>query len=118
MFDHMNIHVADLKKSRAFYQAALASLGMNAKHSEKHVLFKDSEMQFAIVEGPASQHLHLAFKAHSQKEVDEFYKAAIEHGGTDNGRPGPRDYAPGYYYAAFVIDPDGNNIEAAFRREK
>jgi predicted lactoylglutathione lyase len=118
MFDHMNFHVADLKKSRAFYQAALAPLGLKTKPSEKYVLFKDSEMQLAIVEGPASKHLHLAFKAHSQKEVDEFYKAAIENGGTDNGHPGPRDYAPGFYYAAFVLDPDGNNIEAAFHQEK
>ncbi|MGZ3651526.1 MAG: VOC family protein [Bdellovibrionota bacterium] len=118
MFDHMNIHVADLKRSRAFYQAALTPLGVKANLSEQHVLFKDGETHFAIVQGPASQHLHLAFKAHSQKEVDEFYKGAMGNGGIDNGRPGPRDYAPGFYYAAFVIDPDGNNIEAAFRREK
>src|SRR5476651_1775452 len=117
MFDHMMFHVADLKKSQKFYEAALAPLGIKTKSSEKKVSFKDSSVGFSIVEGSASQHMHLAFKAHSQKEVDEFFRAAIENGGIDNGRPGPRDYAPGYYYAAFVIDPDGNNIEAAFHHD-
>lgn len=118
MFDHINIHVADLKKSKDFYLAALTPLGLESKQSDKYIVFKSSEFRFGIVEGQASQHLHLAFKANSQKEVDEFYKGAIENGGVDNGNPGPRNFAPGFYYAAFVIDPAGNNIEAAFRGEK
>jgi catechol 2,3-dioxygenase-like lactoylglutathione lyase family enzyme len=59
--------------------------------------------------------VHLAFRAADQQEVDRFYAAAVGAGGTDNGAPGFRDYHPGYY-AAFVLDPDGNNIEAVFHR--
>ena len=84
MFDHMNFQVSDLKKSRAFYRAALAPLGLKAESSRTYVLFKDSNMQLGIIGGRASKHLHLAFKAHSQKEVDKFYKAAIKNGGIDN----------------------------------
>ena len=90
MIDHVSIKVKDVEQAKAFYEAALAPLGY-ARGIEY-----PGGMQL-LVEGAAA--------------VDAFYEAALAAGGTDNGAPGPRDYHPGYY-AAFVHDPEGNNIEA------
>lgn len=90
LIDHVAIHVSDLQLSKAFYFAILSAL--------------------TKIDGPSSN-LHLAFQARSVEQVHAFYKAGIEAGGRDNGQPGYRQYH-GSYYAAFLLDPDGNNIEA------
>ena len=118
MIDHLSLRVRDFEKSKAFYLKALEPLGYKllmdfgpscglgeppmpdfwlAAHEEKH---------------PAGTGRHLAFAARSRAVVDAFHKAALAAGATDDGAPGPRkEYHPGYY-GAFVVDPDGNHIEA------
>jgi catechol 2,3-dioxygenase-like lactoylglutathione lyase family enzyme len=122
MIDHTGIGVADVGRSAKFYDAALGALGMRrvAQIPENvgtdgigygldHPVFWIDRFH------PHSAKQHTAFAAKSQTEVGAFYAAALKAGGIDNGRPGLRkQYAPGYY-AAFVLDPDGNNIEAVYR---
>lgn len=116
MFDHLTVKVRDFKKALAFYRAALGPLGFEAQYLDedgKSVGFgpKD-EVGLWIQEGKPHTTIHVAFKAKSQKAVNGFHAGGIEAGGKDNGKPGPRpDYAKDYY-AAFMLDPDGNNIEA------
>src|SRR4051794_13793938 len=120
MVDHMTIGVADLARSRAFYAAALAPLGLAEQHSSPHlpneVEFGPRECaDFAISTAyqPGAP-IHVAFVAESRAQVDAFHAAALAAGGIDNGAPGPRpEYHPGYY-GAYVLDPDGNNVEAVF----
>jgi catechol 2,3-dioxygenase-like lactoylglutathione lyase family enzyme len=119
------IGVADVARSAAFYDAALAALGLRRTmqlppdsgadavgYGVDHPVFWIDRFH------PHSVKQHTAFAARSRAEVDAFHAAALAAGGTDNGPPGPRDHAgyPPGYYAAFVLDPDGNNIEAVFRR--
>jgi catechol 2,3-dioxygenase-like lactoylglutathione lyase family enzyme len=115
MFDHLGFAVADFDKSRAFYLKALAPLGVGvAMEGDGYVGFaRDRRPQFWIGRGEAPPgRMHLAFAAKSRGEVRAFYEAAIAAGGKDNGRPGLRpNYHPNYY-GAFVIDPNGHNIEA------
>jgi catechol 2,3-dioxygenase-like lactoylglutathione lyase family enzyme len=116
--DHLTIRVADLERSRAFYVAALAPLGVRVLEVAERgeVVFGPSEAEdFAIArDDRPSGPLHLAFLAASRAEVDDFHAAALAAGGVDNGAPGPRPhYHPGYY-GAYVLDPDGNNVEAVF----
>ena len=116
MYDHIGIHVKDLKASVRFYKGALAALG--------HVLCSEdaSGAGFGPEGAPAlwiyadkgtkGPGVHIAFAAKSRDAVDKFYKDGIKAGGSDNGKAGLRaDYSP-KYYAAFLIDPDGNNVEA------
>lgn len=113
MLDHIKICVDDLAASRAFYEAALAPLGyrvMNAKEDGTVGMGVDFP-HFWIALGERSGSLHVAFRVATTDTVDAFYSAALSAGGTDNGGPGPRPYHPDYY-GAFVLDPDGNNIEA------
>jgi catechol 2,3-dioxygenase-like lactoylglutathione lyase family enzyme len=113
LLDHVQLLAADLKRSRDFYKAVLPTLGF--------ALTDDADDHFSFDElyvSPADQgreisHVHIAFQAASRAVVDEFHKAALAAGATDNGAPGERAYHPGYY-AAFVLDPDGNNIEAVY----
>ncbi len=116
MFDHTTIRVKDYAKSRAFYEKALAPLGIRMlEHDEGGSAGFGAGRTPAvwIARGePRTSGLHLAFTSRSRKAVDAFHAAALAAGGRDNGPPGPRaDYGPDYY-AAFVLDPDGNNIEA------
>jgi len=117
LIDHLQLVVRDLVASRRFYGAVLDVLevpigGEGDSYfwaDELFVSTSDSEAALGILTG---RH-HLAFQARDKAAVEAFYQAALEHGGTDNGPPGERPYHPGYY-AAFVLDPDGNNIEAVF----
>jgi catechol 2,3-dioxygenase-like lactoylglutathione lyase family enzyme len=112
--DHIKIHVADLAASKAFYEAALAPLGYSALmegSDGKRWGFGESFPHFWIAQSDSPTILHVAFRASTTDLVDQFYAAAIAAGGTDNGGPGPRPYHA-EYYGAFVLDPDGNNIEA------
>jgi catechol 2,3-dioxygenase-like lactoylglutathione lyase family enzyme len=114
--DHVVIRVADLERSRAFYRAALAPLGFREIEVDGDVAFgAPGSEDFCIAPGgPVAPPLHVAFAAASQDEVRAWHAAALAAGATDNGAPGERPhYHPGYY-AAFVLDPDGHNIEAVF----
>jgi catechol 2,3-dioxygenase-like lactoylglutathione lyase family enzyme len=122
MIDHTGIGVADVGRSANFYDAALGALGMRRVAQIPENLGTDGigygldHPVFWIDRfHPHSAKQHTAFAAKSRTEVDAFYAAALKAGGIDNGGPGLRkQYAPGYY-AAFVLDPDGNNIEAVYR---
>ncbi len=117
MIDHLQLVVADLAASKRFYQAVLKALDI-PMGGEGPGFFWADELAISSKESPAAQgHLtgptHFAFQAKNQEQVKAFYTAALAAGGRDNGAPGERSYHPGYY-AAFVIDPDGNNVEAVF----
>jgi catechol 2,3-dioxygenase-like lactoylglutathione lyase family enzyme len=111
LFDHVHLRVADLEASKRFYRAALESLGLGLAW-ETESAFSADEL-FVSADGEPTGGLHLAFQAPDREAVQRFYDAALSAGGEDNGRPGERDYHPGYY-AAYVLDPDGNNVEAVF----
>jgi catechol 2,3-dioxygenase-like lactoylglutathione lyase family enzyme len=115
MIDHFMLTVRDAAKSTDFYTRALAPLGYGVSmRFEQHVGFGTKQKpSFWISPGPTPPPpLHLAFRAEARADVDRFYQAALAAGGQDNGAPGLRvDYHP-HYYAAFVRDPDGHNIEA------
>ncbi len=125
MIDHTGIGVADMVRSANFYDAALAALGLRRvmqlpKNEGTSGVGYGIEYPVFWIDRfhPHGVKQHTAFRAKSRIEVDAFHAAALKAGGTDNGGPGLRDTATGYpsgYYAAFVIDPDGNNVEAVFR---
>lgn len=124
MIDHTGVAISDPKKSRKFYEAALAPLGykMMMEIPKEYTGGKEvlgygvpPKADFWTNEGsPQKPHIHIAFRANSKAEVDAFYKAAMAAGGRDNGAPGPRPHYHQEYYGAFVLDPDGHNIEAVF----
>ena len=125
MLDHVAIEVSDFARSKAFYEAALEPLGIrllmepvegsagfgkDTEHGPKPFFWIDARGR------PAVSGAHVAFGVRSIEQVDAFHAAALAAGGTDNGAPGPRPiYHPGYY-GAFVLDPDGNNVEAVCHR--
>ena len=118
MFDHVKFGVSDYAASKAFFLKALEPLGI-AVVSEESPTYgvelsspegKASLCLFQTEEKPAA-HLHLAFTAENRQQVEAFYRAALEAGGKNNGAPGLRPHYHTNYYAAFVIDPDGHNIE-------
>ncbi|OON61956.1 glyoxalase [Massilia sp. KIM] len=117
LIDHIQLVVRDLDASRRFYTAVFEVLevplgGSGETYFWADELFISSPGSEAALGELTGRH-HLAFQARDQAMVDAFYRAALAHGGRDNGAPGERAYHPGYY-AAFVLDPDGNNIEAVF----
>ena len=117
LVDHIQLVVRDLAASRRFYEGILAvleiPLGGDADdyfwYDELFVSTADSQ----AAQGQLTGRHHLAFQARDRAMVDAFHRAGLASGGADNGQPGERPYHPGYY-AAFVVDPDGNNIEAVF----
>jgi catechol 2,3-dioxygenase-like lactoylglutathione lyase family enzyme len=115
MIDHIGVSVTDVVKSKAFYRSALAPLGYAViMEFEDDVGFGvPPKPDFWIGEtGAEARPTHVAFRADNRKQVDAFYTAAIAAGGRDNGPPGLRPDYHANYYGAFVLDPDGNNIEA------
>ncbi len=110
LLDHVHLRVRDLEWSRRFYQAALGALGLELQSGDG---FFWSDELFVSADGPPTGNLHLAFAADDEAAVQRFHAAAIAAGGKDNGAPGERDYHPGYY-GAYVLDPDGNNVEAVY----
>jgi catechol 2,3-dioxygenase-like lactoylglutathione lyase family enzyme len=113
MYDHVTLRVDDFPVSLAFYRAALAPLGIDLRVEDGVSAAFGEEPSFLLTSRRApTVNVHVAFSAADRAAVDGFHAAALQNGGTDNGAPGIRaDYAPNYY-AAFVLDPDGNNIEA------
>lgn len=110
LIDHLHLRVTDVETSKKFYRAVFVSLDQAEAFNDGGDHFFADELYFDAAEGKTS-HVHLAFQASTRDHVRAFHAAAIAAGGTDNGKPGPRDYHS-QYYAAFVFDPDGNNIEA------
>ena len=110
LIDHVHLRTADLAAAKRFYRAVLTALGRaDAIHeSDRH--FGADELWIDRADGAVSK-VHLAFQARDRAQVQAFHEAALAAGGRDNGAPGERHYHPGYY-AAFALDPDGNNIEA------
>ena len=115
MIAHTTLPVSDYQKSKAFYVLTLAPLGYtnNMEEGEAGGFNDGKNTDFWIVREKSVVPTHLAFEANSRKEVEAFYQAALSAGAVDNGGPGYRDYWPGYY-AAFVYDCDGHNIEAVW----
>jgi catechol 2,3-dioxygenase-like lactoylglutathione lyase family enzyme len=126
MFDHFGFVVRDLAKSLRFYEACLAPLGLRIaeRHGNEAVIIS-GEAEFPFIwmgtpkpdfwreeHGAARSPFHLAFSAPSREAVVAFHEAGLRHEGRDNGAPGARESG---YYAAFLLDPDGNNIEAGVR---
>jgi catechol 2,3-dioxygenase-like lactoylglutathione lyase family enzyme len=116
VFDHVGLNVKDYPASRAFYEAALAPLGYEVVTDFadwKAVGFREGETELWVAERePCGTGTHVAFVCADRATVDAFHAAAVGAGGLDNGAPGIREQYHPTYYAAFVLDPDGNNIEA------
>ena len=115
LIDHIQLVVKDLAASKRFYAAAFEVLGIPlGGEAPEHFWFDElfvSSQGSKEAQGKLTGRVHLAFQARDRAMVDRFYRAVLAAGGRDNGAPGMRPYHPGYY-AAFVLDPDGNNIEA------
>jgi catechol 2,3-dioxygenase-like lactoylglutathione lyase family enzyme len=115
MIDHIGIVVSDLERSVAFYTKALAPLGYTLfKKYDGHAagFGVGGKPDFWIGQGTVQQPAHVAFRASGRAMVREFYDVSIAAGAKDNGPPGPRPMYHEHYYGGFVLDPDGNNIEA------
>jgi len=130
MFDHMGFRVRDLAAARRFYDAVAAALGLQVidNTATSFLIGRSAEEPIPFVwvgtDQPAfwtAEHrisaspIHVGFSAKDRAAVDAFHKAALAAGGADNGAPGPRGPAKMKYYGAYVLDPDGNNIEAGLR---
>jgi len=117
LIDHIQLVVKDLAASKRFYTAALATLGIPLGGEGEDYFWADelfiSSKDSQAAQGKLTGRMHLAFQAKSEEAVDRFHRSVLAAGGRDNGGPGKRPYHPGYY-AAFVLDPDGNNVEAVF----
>jgi len=117
LIDHVQLVVKDLAASRRFYGAVFELLGIPIVDTRDDFFWADelcvSGVNSKSADGKATGRCHLAFQARDRVTVDAFHKAALKAGGKDNGAPGERPYHPGYY-AAFVLDPDGNNIEVVY----
>lgn len=110
LVDHIHLRVSDLAASKRFYRAVLGALGREPTfESDEAISFDELWIDAADDAGPSR--VHLAFQANDRDVIARFYEAGLKAGGRDNGKPGERDYHPGYY-AAFLLDPDGHNIEA------
>jgi catechol 2,3-dioxygenase-like lactoylglutathione lyase family enzyme len=126
IIDHVTLVVSDIAHSKAFYERALAPLAITPirDFGQACGFGRDGMPEFWIGTGPAAfqkpEHLrlitptHIAFVARDRAEVDAFYKAALEAGGRDFGAPGVRTHYHPHYYGAFVLDPDGHDVEAVF----
>lgn len=117
LIDHIQLIVKDLAASKRFYTAAFGALGISLSGEGEDFFWADelfvSTKDSKAAQGHLTGRMHFAFQAKDQEAVKRFHKAAVAAGGKDNGPPGERPYHPGYY-GAFVIDPDGNNVEAVY----
>jgi catechol 2,3-dioxygenase-like lactoylglutathione lyase family enzyme len=109
LIDHVHLRTHQLDAMKRFYQAVLGAVGVPVTDGGEY-FFAD---ELWVDVGEPASHVHLAFQAWDQDTVKRFHEAGLAAGGKDNGPPGERNYHPGYY-AAFLWDPDGNNIEAVF----
>jgi len=114
LFDHVELPVSDLAASAAFYSAALAPLGIDQSASSETMAEFGA---LSLVRRPPREPLHVAFIAETRDAVAAFHQAGLDAGGRDNGPPGIRQYAPDYY-ATYLLDPDGHNVEAVHRSQE
>lgn len=121
MFDHIQIKVSDFASSRSFYEAIFKAIGIGVVFEIEgvvigfgHSLHEMLEIRQANESAPLSSNVHVALSANSKLAVSNFHAVAIAHGGTNNGPPGYRPEYEDGYFAAFVLDPDGHNLEAVF----
>jgi catechol 2,3-dioxygenase-like lactoylglutathione lyase family enzyme len=112
--DHISLHVSDIARSKSFYAEALGPLGYEVIMEFDGVagFGAKGDADFWIAEGEPHTALHIAFASPDRATVDAFHAAALAAGGTDNGQPGLRPQYHEHYYGAYVLDPDGNNVEA------
>jgi catechol 2,3-dioxygenase-like lactoylglutathione lyase family enzyme len=110
--DHIGINVSDYEKSKAFYVAALAPLGVKVMGDYGSTIGMGEDFPFLWISQGDPGHVHVALTADNRGLVDAFYAAAMKAGGKDNGKPGLRTEYHENYYGAYVLDPDGHNIEA------
>ncbi len=120
MLDHVTIGVGNLKRAKGFYDLALKPLGMTRLYGQARIfagygIGETAFLWIGLRKGLVSG-VHIAFAASNRASVDSFYVAAMAAGGQDNGKPGLRPHYHANYYGAFVLDPDGHNIEAVCRR--
>jgi catechol 2,3-dioxygenase-like lactoylglutathione lyase family enzyme len=114
LVDHIHLRVADVEASKRFYRAVLGALGREiAAEGDAFGGYFTADELFVSGDGQPTAGHHLAFQALDRETVHRFHEAALAAGGRDNGAPGERPYHPGYY-AAYALDPDGNNVEAVF----
>ncbi len=111
LLDHVHIRVGDLEASKRFYRAVLEPLGVGLTWEGERAFAADE--LFVSADAEPTKGIHLAFQAADEDAVRRFHEAGLAGGGRDNGGPGERHYHPGYY-SAYVLDPDGNNLEAAY----
>lgn len=111
LIDHIHLRVKDVERSRTFYEAVLGAIGRGITF-ERPGIFCADELYVDAATDHVSR-VHLAFQSPDRETVARFHEAGLAAGGTDNGAPGERPYHPGYY-GAYLLDPDGNNIEAVF----
>jgi catechol 2,3-dioxygenase-like lactoylglutathione lyase family enzyme len=113
VFDHLTIRVSDRAASERFYETVLRTLGVEQTHADDHFAeWSDFSLAAANGEKPATRRLHVGFVAPSRAHVDAFWRAGTEAGYRDDGKPGPRPQYSDDYYGAFLLDPDGNSMEA------
>jgi catechol 2,3-dioxygenase-like lactoylglutathione lyase family enzyme len=112
LFDHVHLRVKDLEASKRFYRAVLSAIGLTDAFVEGKGHFYADELYVDTADSYVTR-VHLAFQVPDRETVHAFHRAALDAGGRENGAPGERSYHPGYY-AAFVLDPDGNNVEAVY----
>ncbi len=110
LIDHVHLVVSDLAASKCFYQAVLQALGLDIGAQGPGFFYAD---ELFVSTGEKLARIHLAFQASGPEQVAAFHQAGLAAGGRDNGAPGERSYHPGYF-AAYLLDPDGNNIEAVY----
>jgi catechol 2,3-dioxygenase-like lactoylglutathione lyase family enzyme len=113
LIDHVHLRARNYLTTRYFYERVFAVLGVKIEHAGEGWFQVDELFVDAADARTMPTHIHLAFQARDRAMVDAFHQAALAAGGRDNGKPSERHYHPGYY-AAFVLDPDGNNIEAVY----
>ncbi len=113
LIDHVHLRVSDLAAAKRFYCAVLATLGREPTIELDEAIGFDELWIDVADDAVGPSRVHLAFQAEDQDAVKRFYEAGLKAGGRDNGAPGERPYHPGYY-AAFLLDPDGHNVEAVF----
>ena len=113
IFDHVDVHASEYHESVRFYETVLATLGIpRIAQTEEWTSFTNLNV---VDRTPATHSLHVCFRAVSRDEVDRFHAAGVEAGFRSNGEPGFRDAYGRGYYAAYLLDPDGNNVEALYR---
>jgi len=119
MIDHVTFRVSDVEVSKKFYETTFAPLGYKITFGKDGVFhaFNIGDGLFEIMQSEDNKVLtktHIALRAKDKNEVDTFYAAGLKAGGKDNGKPGPRPEYTETYYASFILDPDGHNIEVCF----